>query len=643
MNSIQPGSMALFYQSGTLITGLVTGNDGAQLRLMDSNGRIHMLPSGRLCLTGASLYDLSDPLISLRGFIEQVQDRGDIFASALKILADEQSRDLPAIVSELGNIPDEALFALYIGLNRAKHLISHKKGFYRLLSKEEQRLAALSEQQRLQRQAYLDRVKAYIANPNVINDIQSVDSFRQLLVKEIRSIQAEQLPQDLATLIREQKPEMAFESALVRLRVGLGDLEEETDPVLAASGLPVCHPQNLCGRIAVENPTPSRTDLEVICVDDAETRDYDDAISIVRLAEGWQVGVHISDVASGIEAQSELFEAALERVSSIYLPSQTVNMLPDPLAEDEFSLKAGTPRAVVSLYCEVGEDYEIRTWRFRREFIHVSANISYRDLEQKLNQGIFQNLKTLCDKLRLDRTSDHPSSKSSLLFNLLVKSDKIRFKKIDFASPARLMIEELMVLYNRLMAKQASDCGLPFLFRNINSFDEIADEEEEPGSERLVMPVQKGSQAYLSTAPLWHPGIGAKAYLHATSPIRRVVDLINQYQFNAILDGGIPPFSLEALQALMPGIEKRLLLQRDVARRSERYWLLQYLKLECLHSPIDAVFIKPLKRGALFELLPWQKRVVVDCDSTPPPGYEIKLLILDVDPEAQYCRADVIV
>jgi len=99
MNSIQPGSMALFYQSGTLITGLVTGNDGAQLRLMDSNGRIHMLPSGRLCLTGASLYDLSDPLISLRGFIEQVQDRGDIFASALKILADEQSRDLPAIVS----------------------------------------------------------------------------------------------------------------------------------------------------------------------------------------------------------------------------------------------------------------------------------------------------------------------------------------------------------------------------------------------------------------------------------------------------------------------------------------------------------------------------------------------------------------
>jgi len=205
------------------------------------------------------------------------------------------------------------------------------------------------------------------------------------------------------------------------------------------------------------------------------------------------------------------------------------------------------------------------------------------------------------------------------------------------------MIEELMVLFNRLMAAQASENKLPILYRNINSFEEHDQCEEDTAPDQAVTPGQTGSQAYISTQPAFHPGIGAKAYLHASSPIRRIVDLINQYQFTSWMDGKSTPFDTQWLDAVVPTIEKRLLLHREIVRQSERYWLLRYLKQEWLQRPLDAVLIKSSRRGYVFELLPWRKRIIASCDTHPPVGYELKLLIYAVDDVNQICLADVIV
>ena len=98
-----------------------------------------------------------------------------------------------------------------------------------------------------------------------------------------------------------------------------------------------------------------------------------------------------------------------------------------------------------------------------------------------------------------------------------------------------------------------------------------------------------GIQAYLSTEAKFHPGVGVQAYLHATSPIRRFTDIVNQAQFSALLAGNGQCFSRQDLEELIFSIEKRLQLLRAVAHRSERYWLLRWLEQKHLGEPLDAV------------------------------------------------------
>jgi len=644
MINIQPGCMALFYQAGLLVTGLVTGIDGILLKIISADDTSHTIHSGRICLCGTELYDLTQPHQSLSTFQLRISEHSDIVDAALNVLADGQTHDFDEIAAALGELSDPKRFALYINLNRRTQMISHKKGQYRLLSDAERLEAELSENQRLERQNFLDQVRAYIWDLGT-NDLSSLpaNEMRRQLCAELRLLQREQIPADLAALIRKAMPGREFEQVLLTLRQALGDISPDTDPALARSGLPVAIDDGITGFKEIGYPQSGATGPEVICVDDPDSRDYDDAFSVDKTASGYRLGVHISDVTASLDPDSDLFSEALERVSSLYLPAQTVNMLPERLAEELLSLRAGEYRAVLSLYCDINLDNSLRDWQFRREILRVGRNISYSELDAMLARGEYQSVKVLCDNLRSERGVANQQCGNDLLYNLKVSGHKIKFKRIDFASPARTMIEELMVLYNRLLAARASESDLTFLYRNINSFEDSVQNTEDFSAKQPATPGQTGTQAYISTRPMFHPGIGAKAYMHASSPIRRVVDLINQYQFTALLEGESCPFDQDWLNSIVPAIEKRLLLQREVVRQSERYWLLQYLKREWLHRPLDAFFIKASRRGSIFELLPWGKRIIVECDTHPPAGYDLKLLITAVDVEAQICQADVII
>ncbi|MBP7194183.1 MAG: hypothetical protein KBA79_00005, partial [Candidatus Cloacimonetes bacterium] len=126
MNTIQPGCMALFYQAGLLVTGLVTGIEGTLLQIVSTDGASHALPAARLCLRGTEVYDSSDQQRTLGDFQEQVHQNRDVLESALKVLSDGEGRNLDAITQELGVLSDPRRFALFINLNQATHLVSHK-------------------------------------------------------------------------------------------------------------------------------------------------------------------------------------------------------------------------------------------------------------------------------------------------------------------------------------------------------------------------------------------------------------------------------------------------------------------------------------------------------------------------------------
>ena len=630
MNNYKIGQMAFFYHSSELVLGLMLRVQGNQLEFVDSKGGKYLLPPSRICLQGSQIHDVDHAIEALECFAEQILNQTSILAEIQAALADQQGRTFQDILQALAPFNDAKMFAAFQLLISQSTIFSHKKGVFRLLSAEEQLQARHLASQKKARLTYLEQVSAWLKDPQSSLDADVQDT----LAKELRSLQQEQQPHDLAAVIK--KHSSICSEKLILLRRHLGDLPLEPDQILDASALAVLHSKNIWHELPSYDCSRTLASVDAFCIDEIDTLDYDDAISFSQLDDSWLLGLHIADVASMIPVGSKMFEDVLDRASSIYLPHKKVNMLPQELCQDRCSLKAGQERPVLSLYCHLDAELKLQSWMFKQESIKVQANLNYKAMDAQISQLPFSKLKLFADKLNSEREFAH--SKASHQYQLKVEDGKIRMARIELQSPARLMMEELMILYNRLFAQSASEHHLNLIYRNINSFEEQEPNFADPKSSYPNPP----AQAYLSPKPKYHNGIGAKAYLHATSPIRRAVDLINQAQFTAFLKEETAYYDLDSLERLIPQIEKRLRLQRETQRLSERYWLLSYLEEKWLNIPLTASLVRSFARGCLFELIPWGMKILVDCDVVPEKGYEVKLVLTMVDAINGYCKADLI-
>lgn len=626
MNKLLPGQMALFYHRSELKLGLTTDVHDNVLEIVDLQGQKHQFPHARICLNSAALFDTDAPLAQLKSFQNQIQEQAGILARIKDLMQDYQGRSFEEIIQELGPVSDAQLFSAFYQLSKFNTVFSHKKGVFRLLNPSEQQQAEQLQLQKQARSDFLAQVQAWLGDPQTILNAAT----QSQLAKELRDLQQEDGHHDLSILLKKHgghHPER-----LIALRRSLGDLSPEADPVLDASGLPLLHSDYIWRDVIPSEPDRLLSEVEAFSIDDVDTQDFDDAISFVPQGEGWLLGVHVSDVASALQDGSPAFTDAISRASSMYLPHTKINMLPRFLCEDRRSLKAAQSRPVLSLYCEIDGQQRIGSWYFKLESLKVRANLSYKDADALVATSLWNKLKLFADKLHSEREFTPPKAKYQ--YQLKVEGSQIRIMRTDLHSPARLMMEELMILYNRLLASVASGNLLKLIYRNVDT----GEAQNQSGNNNF--PTR--AQAYFSSEPKYHNGIGVKAYLHATSPIRRAVDLINQAQFAAWLREEPAFYSQADLDALIPKIEKRLRLQRETQRLSERYWLLKYLQANYMHTPINAIMVRSFSRGCLFELIPWGFRIVVECDDLPHPEEAVKLVLAEVDPLKGYCRADLI-
>ncbi|MDZ4121426.1 MAG: RNB domain-containing ribonuclease, partial [Candidatus Cloacimonadaceae bacterium] len=190
-----------------------------------------------------------------------------------------------------------------------------------------------------------------------------------------------------------------------------------------------------------------------------------------------------------------------------------------------------------------------------------------------------------------------------------------------------------MILYNRSFADFTVKNGLPAIYRNVEQY---LQDNSDPDSSVI------NSAAFLSTRPDYHPGIGAEAYMHATSPIRRFTDLVNQYQVCGYLSSGQAVFSEAELDFMITEIEKTLLLQREVIQASGRYWFLCYLAQNFMHTPLSAIVVKIVKHGFIAELESWHRKVLVTTDSYCYQGEELLFIPTRIDPEEGILIGEVI-
>lgn len=153
------------------------------------------------------------------------------------------------------------------------------------------------------------------------------------------------------------------EGVIVRVLGEAGQPDVETQAVIAAFALPDEFPQSCVDqarevtqqferdieRFREEGPQalPDRLDLteEFICtIDPPDAKDYDDAISIKRTGNGWELAVHIADVGYFIDPGTDLDIEGRDRGNSVYLPRLVIPMLPEILSNGICSLQEGVER-----------------------------------------------------------------------------------------------------------------------------------------------------------------------------------------------------------------------------------------------------------------------------------------------------------
>lgn len=362
--------------------------------------------------------------------------------------------------------------------------------------------------------------------------------------------------------------------------------------------------------------------LRVFTIDGADAKDFDDAIHIEPLANGnFRVGVHIADVSHYVKEFSPLDHEAYARATSVYLPGRVLPMLPEQLSNGICSLKPYEDRLVLSVLVELTPKGRVKDYRFAEGVIRSVARLTYTEVE------------AFAESLGAPETASGPflpdwslelKNDLKLLLSLTqtLKARRLEQGALDFRFTevkvevdddgnlhlipqkeprARSLIEELMLLANRVVAKHLAEQEIPTLFCVHEDPSEEAYNKlvaalgrlgyTLPGGELSPKALQsilkqaegRPEEAVVSTLllrslrlaryaaeNLGHFGLAAQHYLHFTSPIRRYPDLVVHRVLRALLKRRVTQARKEDWAKRFPKIAEHASERERAAESAER-------------------------------------------------------------------------
>lgn len=321
------------------------------------------------------------------------------------------------------------------------------------------------------------------------------------------------------------------------------------------------------------------THLKAVTIDGQATRDFDDALSLEPSGDGYILGIHIIDVAHYISRDTTLDREAMNRASSIYTPDRKIPMLPPLLSENICSLKVDELRPAISVMVRVSRFGEFQDYEIVPSSIRVSRQLSYTEANKLAESDAeLQIMHRIAQTFREKRLGAGATQITLPEVNVWIEpSGEITISRIDRDSLSRMLVAELMIMGNWLMARFLKENGLPAIFRTQPEPKQRLYKGESDSIFLNMMQRRQLSRALVLTNPEPHSGLGLDAYVTATSPIRKYSDLATQRQIKSVLGMG-SPYSSDEVKGLLMRIDSPVGNVNRIQQTRKKYWILKYLE-----------------------------------------------------------------
>lgn len=339
--------------------------------------------------------------------------------------------------------------------------------------------------------------------------------------------------------------------------------------------------------------------LTTVTIDGERARDFDDAVSIGLIEQGYRLWVHIADVSAYVLWDSVIDLEARKRGTSVYFPDRVIPMLPRELSEDLCSLKPGVDRRAFTAEMDFDRTGRRTSAKFYRSIIRSDERMTYTSVRKVLIDQDeqerarydrllrdFELMGELCGILRscrLERGSlDFDLPEPEVVLDLQGSPEAILRAERNFA---HMIIEEFMIAANEAVAEHLEGLGAPCLYRiheppdpaKMDDLCRLIRSCGGPGKRRLsaadfpsLLKATRGmpeeevvhylllrslKQARYATKNAGHFGLASRSYAHFTSPIRRYPDLVvHRILSETIGKKALPEKRKNALEALLPEI-----------------------------------------------------------------------------------------